>query len=125
MQFDGYSVKKVPASVCKDFIITPHYSHGCHNGPMTWGVFDPIDNLVGVCAFATPNSENVRASIFGKDHVSRVTELHRLVLLDEVPKMAESWFIVRALKGLKEYRPNLWAVVSFADSTEGHVGTIY
>lgn len=60
-----------------------------------------------------------------KIRVNNVTELHRLVVLDNAPTNTESWFIVRALRGLKEYRPNIWAVLSFADTTEGHNGTIY
>ena len=101
-----------------------HYSHGIHNGPMCYGLFDDWD-LVGVCAFATPSSENVCASVFGKGQKRSVTELHRLVLLDEVPKNSESWFIVRALKALKKDRPYYNAVLSFADATEGHLGIIY
>lgn len=120
-----YTVRQIKSSVGKEFIRTHHYSRSCHNGPMCWGLFDNEDNLVGVCAFATPNSENVRASVFGSDYVNNVTELHRLVVLDDAPTNTESWFIVRALKGLKEYRPNVWAVLSFADTTEGHNGTIY
>ena len=91
---------------------------------MCWGLFDG-ETLIGVCAFATPNSENVRASVFGPEHVNRVTELHRLVILDGTPTNTESWFIVRALAGLHAYRPGVWAVLSFADGTEGHIGTIY
>lgn len=91
---------------------------------MTWGLFSG-DRLIGVCAFATPSSENVRSSVFGPEYKSHVTELHRLVILDETPTNTESWFIVRALRGLHSYRPNIWAVLSFADGTEGHKGTIY
>jgi hypothetical protein len=105
-------------------VIEHHYSHGIHNGPMCFGLFDS-QGLVGVCAFATPSSENVRASIFGADHKQGVTELHRLVLLDEVPKNAESFFIVRALKELKKQRPYYNAVISFADATQNHLGIIY
>jgi hypothetical protein len=91
---------------------------------MTYGMFDGLE-LVGVCAFANPCSEAVCASVFGVEQKRSVTELHRLVLLDEVPKNSESWFIVRALKALKKDRPNYNAVLSFADATEGHLGTIY
>lgn len=121
----GYTVRKIESKVGKAFVKQHHYSHGIHNGPMCWGLFDNTDTLIGVCAFATPCSENVRASIFGPEHKSRVTDLHRLVILDGTPKNTESWFISRALKGLKEHKPDYWAVVSFADATEGHVGTIY
>lgn len=119
-----YEVRKIPGGVGREFIKEHHYSKGCHNGPMAWGLFDGGD-LIGVCAFATPNSERVRASIFGPEHKDHVTELHRLVILDVTPRNAESWFIVRALRGLHEYRPGIWGVLSFADETEGHVGTIY
>ena len=67
----------------------------------------------------------MRASIFGPQHKDAVTELHRLVILDETPTNTESWFIARALKWVAEYRPALRAVVSFADETEGHRGVIY
>lgn len=121
---ETYTTRQIPGAVGREFIRTHHYSRSCHNGPMTWGLFDGY-RLVGVCAFATPGSENVRASVFGVEHKDRVTELHRLVILDETPKNTESWFISKALKGLSSYRPNLWAVLSFADESEGHRGTIY
>lgn len=122
--FANYSVKPIPAKDGKTFVIQHHYSHGIHNGPICFGLFE-TDRLVGVCAFAAPSSENVRSSIFGEEYKRGVTELHRLVLLDEVPKNAESFFIVRALKELKKQRPYYNAVVSFADPTENHLGVIY
>lgn len=122
--FADYRVEPISSKSGKEFVIEHHYSHGIHNGPMCFGLFY-LDSLVGVCAFATPSSENVRASIFGPDYKRGVTELHRLVLLDEVPKNAESFFIVRALKELKKQRPYYNAVISFADATQNHLGIIY
>ena len=119
-----YTISKIKSSIGKEFIKKYHYSHGCHNGPMCYGLFDE-DILIGVIAFATPCSENVRSSIFGEQHKNSVTELHRLVILDVTPKNTESWFISRALKLLKQDKPNILGVISFADSTEGHKGTIY
>lgn len=121
---EKYAVKRIPGGIGARFIREHHYTKGCHNGPMTWGLFDG-DRLIGVIAFATPSSEAVRASIFGPDKKDWVTELHRLVILDETPKNAESFLISRGLKGLKEERPKIHAVLSFADQTEGHRGTIY
>lgn len=116
-------IERISATIGKAFIKEHHYSRGCHNGPMTWGLYS--DRLVGVVAFATPCSENVRRSVFGDEYKHSVTELHRLVLLDECPPNTESWFISRALTLLKAERPYIDAVISFADSTQGHVGTIY
>lgn len=75
--------------------------------------------------FATPCSERVRASIFGVEYKDHVTELHRLHILDCTPKNTESWFIARCFKELKKVKPQIWSVLSFADKTEGHEGTIY
>lgn len=123
--FDDFDVKEIPASEGKEFVRRYHYSRGSHNGPSgCYGLFRGKE-LIGVLLFATPNSENVRASVFGPEYVGHVAELHRLVVLDGTPTNTESWFIARALKLYKKKRPHVWAVVSFADSTEGHQGTIY
>ena len=119
-----YTVQRIGAKPGREFIRAHHYSRSCHNGPTCYGLFDG-DALIGVCAFATPCSENVRAYPFGADHVQRVTELHRLFVHDGTVKNTESWFIARALRQLKQDIPRLWAVVSFADTTEGHVGYVY
>lgn len=121
---DSYRVEKIAGKIGKEYIRENHYSRSCHNGPMCWGLYDGAE-LIGVCAFATPASENVRASLFGPDYKDAVTELHRLHIKDVTPTNTESWFIARALRGLKSERPSIRAVISFADSTEGHSGTIY
>ena len=120
-----YTVRRIDPSPAKEYIKKNHYSHGCHNGPFPcYGLFDK-DNLIGVLMFATPCSENVRASIFGDKNKDMVTELHRLHILDVTPKNTESWFISRCLKELKKDNPKIKGVLSFSDSTEGHEGTIY
>lgn len=120
-----YSVSKIGAGEAKRYICEHHYSHGCHNGPspcygLFWG-----EKLIGVLMFATPCSENVRSSVYGKDMKDAVVELHRLHVLDGTPKNTESWFVSRCLKLLRKDRPQTKAVISFSDSTEGHKGIIY
>jgi hypothetical protein len=120
-----FQVRPVSFDDAQSFVEEHHYARGMHNGPTAcFGLFDHTF-LLGVCVFATPCSEAVRASLFGAAHKSRVTELHRIVLLDWVPPNAESFFIARALNRLKHARPDLWGVVSYADTTFGHIGTIY
>jgi hypothetical protein len=121
----NYDIKRIPCKEAKEYIHKHHYSHGSHNCPSPcYGLFDS-DSLIGVLMFATPCSENVRASIFGKDYKDSVTELHRLHILDVTPKNTESWFISRCLKQLKIDKPQIKAVISFSDTTVGHEGTIY
>lgn len=120
-----YEVKRIPCKQAKEYIIANHYSHGCHNAPSPcYGLFDQ-GNLIGVLMFATPCSENVRSSIFGKEYKSWVTELHRLHILDVTPKNTESYFISQCLKLLKQDKPEIRAVISFSDTTVGHEGVIY
>lgn len=120
-----YAVSPILFSDAREFIRLHHYAKGLHNGPTgCFGLFDG-QHLIGVAVFATPCSENVRASVFGTEHRQRVTELHRFCLIDETPKNTESWFLRRAFAQLKAARSDLWAAISFADTSAGHVGTIY
>lgn len=121
----NYEIKRIPFKQARQYIQAHHYSHGCHNGASPcYGLFD-TDRLIGCLMFATPCSENVRASVFGAEYKDAVTELHRLHILDCTPKNTESWFISRCLKLLKKDKPQIKAVLSFSDTTEGHNGVIY
>lgn len=120
-----YQVKRIPAKEAMQYICKYHYSHGCHNGPSPcYGLFEQ-EKLIGVCLFAVPCSERVRASVLGEEYKSHVTEIHRLHILDCTPKNTESWFISRCLKLLKKDKPGIWAVIAFSDLTAGHTGVIY
>ena len=122
---ENYTVKQIPPNIAKEYIWKNHYSHGSSKSPsLCVGLFDG-DELIGALMFACPCSESVRSSIFGVEYKDRVIELHRLHILDVTPKNTESWFISKCLKLLKNVRPEIWAVISFADTTEGHTGTIY
>jgi len=125
--FDHYSVVRLEAAEARRFICRHHYSGGCHNNPTGWGLIAPSGDLHGVCAFASPVSENVRASVFGAPFVACVTELHRLVVLDAAREAGvhTSWFVAQTLKHLSSLRPGLRAVLSFADPAENHHGGIY
>jgi hypothetical protein len=52
-------------------------------------------------------------------------ELARLYLLDEVPQNAETWLIAQSVKWIKQNRPEVCNLVSYADPSAGHSGTIY
>lgn len=125
MSFDKYKVNRIPCKQAKEYIIKNHYSHGCHNAPSPcYGLFDN-NELIGVLMFATPCSEAVRASIWGEEYKNSVIELHRLHILDVTPVNAESWFISKCIKMLKQDRPQTKGIISFADTTQGHNGIIY
>lgn len=120
-----YRVASIGFVECRDFMIKHHYARGMANTCVAaYGLFDGR-HLIGALAFATSCSENVRASVFGAERKSCVTELHRLCILDVTPRNAESWFIARCLRQLLSDKPTIKATTIFADPTAGHVGTIY
>ena len=121
----NYEIKRIDCNTAKRYIQENHYSHGSHNGPSPCYALYDGNNMIGCLMFATPCSEAVRASVFGEDYKDSVTELHRLHILDCTPKNTESWFISRCLKLLKKDKPQIKAVLSFSDTTQGHNGTIY
>lgn len=124
MTLEDLHVERIKAGDGIDYIRRRHYSRSCHNGPLCWGLFS-AHGLVGVVAYATPAAETVRAVPFGAEYVDRVTELHRLFTVDGLPKNATSWFVSRSIEGLLEAKPELRAIISYSDMTEGHVGYIY
>jgi hypothetical protein len=133
-----YTIMPISSRDAKIYIRKHHYSHSCINAPVKcFGLFEKAEpaedgfsfqeepTFIGVCMFAVPCSENVRSSVFGKEYKEHVLELHRLHILDCTPKNTETWFISRCLKYLKASMPEIWAVLSFSDLTEGHTGVIY
>lgn len=52
-------------------------------------------------------------------------ELARLYLLDGVPKNAETWLISQSVKYIKRQHRDVKHLVSYADPSAGHKGTIY
>jgi len=125
-QLDNFTVEKIHKGEAIDFVSEYHYAGGMGNAPIPYGCRHyATGELVGVIAFHTPISENVRASVFGAEYVDRVTELHRMAIRPKAPPNTATWFISRALDALKEDRPQTWAVLSYADTTEGHDGTVY
>lgn len=119
-----FIVRKIDSKTGKEYIKKNHYSHGIHNGPICYGLFDK-GLLVGVCAFSTPCSENVCRSVGGVGNERSVIELSRLHLQDYCPKNSESFFVSKCIKMLFKDRKNYNYIVSFADPTQGHKGTIY
>jgi len=108
-----------------EYIRENHYSGTCNPISNKWKLIDSSDNIVGGIVFANPMSEKVREFIAGEEEKRSVTELHRLYTDDACEKNMESWFISQALSALKKKKPKYRFVVSYADSTEGHSGTVY
>jgi hypothetical protein len=73
----------------------------------------------GAAAFGPPRHNN-----YSKGGEYRIIDLRRLACRDEAPKFTESYFLGKMLRYLKKH--NIAdAVLTYADETQGHKGTIY
>lgn len=76
--------------------------------------------FIGVIVFALPPRETAKR--YG---VGLVWELARLFIEDITPKNTETWFMARAIALIKKKRPDVELLVSYADPSMNHTGTIY
>ena len=114
----GYSVKPVTRPDCERFIIGIHYAKRWPSISLAFGLFEH-DELVGVCTFGTPPSSGLRMGIAGSAYIGDVIELNRLCLLNN--KKNEASFLVGA--ALRSITNKI--VVSFADTSQSHLGVVY
>ena len=77
------------------------------------------DTPVGCIIYAAPPREaDVR-------YGGKTWELARLYLIDEIPRNAETWLIGKSVKFIKREHPDVTCLLSYADPSAGHAGTIY
>lgn len=111
-------VVQISKKICDEFVLKKHYSH---RAPIFWAGFALIENekIEGVCVYGQP-SPSIQRSAF-KDRDFRLYELTRLVVQTKT-KNAASFLVGNSLKMLE---PKPCAVISYADSEQGHCGYIY
>lgn len=99
-----------------------HYSHSI-NGVISDYCFALVfeGKVWGGALFGRPAMVGQGAKYHSDSR--KITELRRLVCLDEAPKNSESFFIARCLKELKKL--GVAKVLSYVDENYGHTGIIY
>lgn len=115
----SYEVKAITRKETEPFIIGIHYAKRWPSITWSFGLFDGGE-LVGVCTYGTPASAPLKRGICGDELKDSVIELNRLCLRDN--KKNEASFLVSASLRLL---PKGKIVVSFADTEQGHKGTVY
>lgn len=76
-------------------------------------------DVLGMVVFALPPRET------SKRYGGETWELARLWLDDSVPQNAETWLIARAVRYIRQNHAAVKVLVSYADPSAGHAGTIY
>ena len=116
----GLEVRKIPKELTYEWLRKKHYAHRIPSISYSFGLYD--DGIIkGVCTFGIPSSSPLRDGICGEEYSRIVLELNRLVLNEGVAKNAASYFIARCFKEL----PHPTIVVSFSDTSVGHIGYVY
>lgn len=133
------SVEVIEESVAKAFVVRHHYAGTFPASRLRAGLF--VQNafeqaeLVGVAVFGVPVHQAIIPKYFEGLAPNSGTVLARLVLLDKVAANAESWFVARAFRLVREHK-QIEGVLSYSDPVErvdvdgnvvkrGHVGTVY
>lgn len=117
-----YRVERVPHAEAAEIIRQHHYARGCANtSSESFGLFrGPF--LVGAAVWMPPT--RVCAETIDPGEWRRVLSLSRLAVAPTEPSNSESLFIGHMLRTMNAERR--WtAVVTFADESQGHEGTIY
>jgi hypothetical protein len=115
-------VSSIPAVLAKSIVIDHHYLHAMPGGTqLCLGISDG-DRLFGVLTLGV-GPANVHRMVDGAEPSECLT-LTRLWLSDDLPHNSESRVLGVVLRYLRR-ETSVKFVVSYADPSAGHVGTIY
>jgi hypothetical protein len=115
-------VAPIPYRFAKEILVREHYLHSMPGGTyLAFGVFAE-GRLLGALAFGV-GPKNAHALVGGASSDSAMT-LTRYWLNDELPPNSESRVLGIVLRALRR-DTSLDFVLSYADPSVGHVGTIY
>jgi len=99
-------------------VIDHHYLHRRASIVYAFGLWQD-DVVRGVVTFGIPAARHLQMSAC-PSNPDLVIELNRLWVHDDMPRNSETWFLARALAAMP---PRI--VVSYADTTRGHMGFVY
>jgi len=118
---DNYHIKQVSYSEAMDMVIEKHYLHRKAPCTFAFGLFNnETDECVGVVVYGVSASSTLLRGVCGPEEAKNVYELTRLWVDDSVPKNGESFLIGNTIKKLDRE-----IIVSYADSSQEHVGVVY
>jgi hypothetical protein len=115
----GYQVERINSSDAYWLILNRHYAQRLPSISYAYGLMRDGD-LVGVCTYGTPASSTLCRGVCGDEYQGIVLELNRLVLTDNLRHEAS-----RLIAGSMRLLPRPSIVVSYADTSQGHLGVVY
>ena len=113
------SVQQIKPQETYEWFLKKHYAKRIPPITYAFGLFDKT-NLMGVITYGSPPSRSLCVGLCGEKYSDIVLELNRLCLQDNNNNEA-SFIISHSLRLL----PKPKIVVSYADTSMGHVGYVY
>ena len=118
---ETYSIKPISYKEAMDIVVEKHYLHRKCPVSHAYGLIDiQSGEVVGVVTYGVSPSSTLLKGICGPEEARNVYELNRLWVDDMVAKNGESYLVANSMKLLDRE-----IIVSFADTSQGHVGYIY
>jgi len=112
-------VSPISRAMCEPYILGIHYAHRFPSVSYAFGlIVDGI--LTGIITYGTPASATLRRGVAGDEYSCDILELNRLCLKNNNRNEA-SRLVGRSLKML----PKNKIIVSYADTSQGHLGVVY
>jgi len=115
-----FFIEQVDYQTAMKIVINNHYLHRKAPCSKAYGLFcNSCKTIVGVVVYGTPSSSTLRM-LCGDDEINNVIELTRLWIKDGTPKNTESFLIGNTVRKVDKE-----IIVSFADTSENHLGIVY
>ncbi len=121
---DEWEVKPAPLQEGRALVAAHHYSKGGSNTAVYMhGLYNKHDGqLYGVARWLPPT--RVACESVNKADWKRVLSLTRLAILPEVPQNAATFLMGRSIRLIRK-EGRFVSLVTYADESQGHAGTIY
>ena len=117
---DNTTVVAIPRESVVDWLLNKHYAERVPQITHSFGCF--VDGVMqGVITYGIPPSPSLCMGVCGEQWKDNVYELNRLAMIDEHDEDLGSYFVANSMKLMP--KPSI--IVSYADTSMGHVGYVY
>lgn len=120
MSLKNWKIEEIDYKTAMELVIKNHYLHRKCPCSHAYGLFDTKGEIKGVVVYGVSCSSTLLKGICGETESHNVYELNRLWVSDDVPRNGESYLISKSLKRLDKE-----IIVSFADTSQNHIGYVY
>jgi hypothetical protein len=123
MTLDDLEVKATSIEDVSEFVETHHYSKSVKGlTPEFCFSVRYQTEIIGAAIFGPPGMNNALLK-YSDGGMARLTELRRFVMIDTTPRNSESYVLGIMFRQLAKQQ--VQRILSYADPSHGHVGTIY